>query len=79
MVERHRKVSARFVNVLARCSPSNRQGQGKAPALNGIGSGLSGLSKSLWIFRLGATLGASRFCVVCKDSEVCIALLGFEI
>ncbi len=73
-------MSVRFANVLGVCCPGSGQGQGKAPALNGIRSGLSGLSNSLWIFRLGQAFAASRFYVVCKDSEVYLwfALPGFE-
>jgi hypothetical protein len=74
-------LSVRFANVFAVCSPGNGQGRGKALALNCIESGVSGCPKSLRIFRLGETLGAIRFCVVFKDSEVRVwfALLGFEI
>jgi len=55
--------------VFAICSPGNGQGQ-EGSSCYEIESGLSGLSKTLRIFRLGETLVSIRFCVVCKDSEV---------
>ncbi len=55
--------------MFAICSPGNGQGQ-EGSSCYEIESGLSGLSKTLRIFRLGETLVSIRFCVVCKDSEV---------